>query len=72
MFLNSVFQCSQAEKIIKLDPKSFYNRHIYFIDFQDCGLAKNPIYINVVRDPIKIFISGYGYNRQKSKLKLKS
>ena len=66
--LNSEFQCSQAKKIAQLKPKSFYNRHIYFIDFQDCGLAKNPTYINVVRDPIKIFISGYGYIRQKSKL----
>ena len=37
--------------------------HFHFFDFSEFG-AKNPIYFNVVRDPVARFISYYYYARK--------
>ena len=37
-----------------------YDRHLYFIDFSQFGFP-NPTYINVVRDPVDRFVSGFYY-----------
>lgn len=44
----------------KLKPPSFYNRHIHYIDFKKYNLEQ-PIYINMIRDPIARFSSQYNY-----------
>ena len=41
----------------------FYDRHLFFFDFQEHGV-RNPIWFNVVRDPVKKIVSAYHYNRQ--------
>lgn len=41
-------------------PPLFYNRHIYFLDFQAAGI-RPPYYINLIRDPIERFSSHYNF-----------
>ncbi|XP_039271706.2 uronyl 2-sulfotransferase-like [Styela clava] len=50
----------ELEKISKLQPPIFYNRHIHFLDFEKYHHLQ-PIYINVIRDPIDRFVSHYNY-----------
>ncbi|XP_039265744.2 uronyl 2-sulfotransferase-like [Styela clava] len=51
---------TEMKKIAHLKPPSFYNRHIHFIDFEKHGIEQ-PIYINMIRDPIQRFSSQYNY-----------
>ncbi|CAG5079692.1 Oidioi.mRNA.OKI2018_I69.PAR.g9324.t1.cds [Oikopleura dioica] len=39
-----------------------YIRHVYFIDFPKYGY-RDPLYINIARDPVSLFISNYFYLR---------
>ena len=50
----------EMKKISELKAPAFYNRHIHFLDFKKFGY-KEPIYINMVRDPIERFQSQYNY-----------
>ncbi|XP_077866541.1 uronyl 2-sulfotransferase-like [Saccoglossus kowalevskii] len=45
-----------------IDPPSVYLRHFHYIDFMKFGV-KQPLYINIIRDPIERFVSGYYYRR---------
>ncbi|XP_078602251.1 uronyl 2-sulfotransferase-like [Branchiostoma floridae x Branchiostoma japonicum] len=46
----------------RLPTPSIYDKHIFFVDFQQFGLAQ-PVYINLVRDPVEQRISDYYYMR---------
>lgn len=45
-----------------------YDRHLYYIDFAKEGARRQPIYINVVREPAERFISSFYYVRSKERL----
>jgi dermatan/chondrotin sulfate uronyl 2-O-sulfotransferase UST len=51
-----------VRNITNLEEPMLYIRHIYFIDFPRYGF-KDPIYVNIVRDPVSLFISNYYYHR---------
>lgn len=71
-FLNSpIFNHSQASlrdlfyiahRINNMPAPGIYTRHIHYIDFAKFG-AQHPIYINLIRDPIKRFSSHYHFLR---------
>ena len=46
----------------EMDGPVAYYKHMYFINFEDFG-RPNPIYVNLVRDPIDRIISWYYYIR---------
>jgi dermatan/chondrotin sulfate uronyl 2-O-sulfotransferase UST len=48
--------------ITKIKRPLLYIRHVYFIRFNAFGY-RNPIYINIARDPVDLFISNYYYLR---------
>ena len=49
------------------DPCSVYDRHLYFINFENLGFER-PIYINMVRHPIDREISNFHYLRSQKHL----
>eukprot|EP00058_Branchiostoma_floridae_P026148 XP_002611638.1 hypothetical protein BRAFLDRAFT_63697 [Branchiostoma floridae] len=51
-----------AQMMDKLPTPSIYEKHTYFIDFPLMA-AKQPLYINLVRDPIERRVSAYYYLR---------
>lgn len=56
----------QQEVVSELESAKLpvlYERHMYFINFDDFRKPQ-PIYINVVRDPLQQVISAYYYSRQ--------
>lgn len=55
-----------AELIAGLDEGTFYIRHINWIDFDEFDLPQ-PIYINLVRDPVERVISWFYYARSSYK-----
>lgn len=46
----------------KSENKTLYLRHLHFIDFENYG-EKNPIYINIIRNPVEHWISNYYFLR---------
>nr|XP_039252535.1 uronyl 2-sulfotransferase-like [Styela clava] len=51
----------EMRKISRFNKKpTIYDRHIHFLDFKAFGLEE-PIYINMIRDPIQRFSSQYNY-----------
>lgn len=50
------------DKIMKLDMPLIYIRHIYYLRFYELTKT-NPIYINIIRDPVDMFVSNYYYRR---------
>lgn len=50
----------QIKDIATLKPPIIYNRHLYYADFRKYGYQQ-PIYINLIRDPIERFSSHYNY-----------
>ncbi|XP_077994683.1 uronyl 2-sulfotransferase-like [Glandiceps talaboti] len=45
-----------------LTPPVIYDRHVYFTPFQKFG-SKNPAWVNLIRDPLRRFISLYYFKR---------
>ncbi|CAF4003780.1 unnamed protein product [Adineta steineri] len=63
-FLLSVdIQREVASELESAKAPALYERHMYFINFDDFQKPQ-PIYINVVRDPIQQVISAYYYSRE--------
>ena len=58
-----------AEEIVNLTHFS-YSKHMNFLNFEEFNRT-NPIYINMVRDPVERVISWYYYQRQSSYIIIK-
>ncbi|XP_039274825.2 uronyl 2-sulfotransferase-like [Styela clava] len=52
----------EKELLIGLTPPTFYERHIFHINFEEYN-DKKPILINMVRDPIERFVSHFSYEK---------
>ena len=50
------------QNITRVPRPLLYIRHIFFIDFPKYGF-REPLYINIARDPVDLFISNYYYLR---------
>merc|ERR1711953_347681 len=61
-FENDNQELELIQNITRLKRPLLYIRHIYFIRFNAFGY-RNPIYINIARDPVDLFISNYYYLR---------
>ena len=55
-------------KLRKLDKPFLFDRHLHMLNFTSFGFSQ-PIHINVVRDPVAQFVSGYYYQWSKSRSK---
>ncbi|XP_006811500.1 uronyl 2-sulfotransferase-like [Saccoglossus kowalevskii] len=55
-------QIDIVNTVSSLKPPYVYQRHFHYIDFPKFG-AIQPVYINIIRDPINRFVSGYYYKR---------
>ncbi|XP_035686198.1 uronyl 2-sulfotransferase-like isoform X1 [Branchiostoma floridae] len=55
-------QIALVQHVDKISPPFFYNRHFHFIDFTRFG-ARQPIYINMIRDPFDRLVSSYYFKR---------
>ncbi|XP_070562686.1 uronyl 2-sulfotransferase-like [Ptychodera flava] len=51
-----------VDEINGLEPPFIYDRHVYYTPFQRFG-SKNPVWINLIRDPLRRFISLYYFKR---------
>ncbi|CAF1310792.1 unnamed protein product [Didymodactylos carnosus] len=60
--LNKSLQQQFVEKLMKYPAKTVFERHIYFINFNDYNHSQ-PIYINLLRQPVSRAISDYYYTR---------
>lgn len=61
----------EARVVTNLRRPSLYARHVYYINFRDFDL-ENPIYINMVRDPVERFVSDYYFEYYGSFIQNKS
>merc|ERR1712226_550798 len=61
-FLDDDQQKKVVDQIEQTDKPLVYIRHQYFIDFEEYN-NKRPLYINVIRDPLKRFESFYYFIR---------
>ena len=59
---DSLISSELVRNITNLKEPMLYIRHVFFIDFPRYGF-KDPLNINIVRDPVARFISKYYYNR---------
>lgn len=50
----------EITKIALLKAPAFYNRHIHYLDFEKYCFSQ-PIYINMIRDPVARFVSHFNY-----------
>lgn len=57
-FLPAPDLLDEVRMIEDLSDHTVYARHVYFIDFKKYGLVQ-PVYINMIRDPIERFVSEY-------------
>ncbi|XP_070568988.1 uronyl 2-sulfotransferase-like isoform X2 [Ptychodera flava] len=60
--LSLIGQVELVNIISSLQPPFIYQRHFHFIDFPKFG-AIEPVYINIIRDPVDRFISQYYFKR---------
>ncbi|XP_065284809.1 uronyl 2-sulfotransferase isoform X1 [Dermacentor albipictus] len=60
--LTSDEQAEFVEEVMSLRAPCSYDRHVYFLDFEEFGHA-NPTYINMVRDPVDRIASSFYYSR---------
>ncbi|CAF1533167.1 unnamed protein product, partial [Didymodactylos carnosus] len=59
---NDTMQQKIISNIFKLAQPALYERHMYFIDFT-AFQKPQPVYINVIRDPLQRAISDYYFTR---------
>lgn len=52
----------EIERLMNLDQPVIYIRHVFYIRFDEL-VHEHPIYINIVRDPVDMFVSMYYYRR---------
>ncbi len=62
-------QVVQVDAIYKIQAPMIFDRHMYFINFTEFTGMQNPLYINVVRDPLEQYQSMYYYLRLQAKKK---
>ncbi|XP_068610047.1 uronyl 2-sulfotransferase a [Brachionichthys hirsutus] len=55
-------QMGLMNNISNIPPPFLYERHIHFLNFSRAGLDQ-PVYINIIRDPISRFLSNYFFRR---------
>ncbi|XP_043193670.1 heparan sulfate 2-O-sulfotransferase pipe-like [Amphibalanus amphitrite] len=63
-YLNDTDQLAIIKKLIKQSKKKpvVFDRHVYYVDFTEFNQSE-PIYINLIRDPVQRFISFFHYLR---------
>lgn len=60
--LNKSERVDFVKKVNSLPEPWIYDRHIHFINFNQCNHSM-PVYINLVRDPVERFVSRYYHIR---------
>lgn len=55
-------QAQFVEEVTSTKAPCSYDRHVYFLDFEEFGQA-NPAYVNVIRDPVDRIASSFYYSR---------
>ncbi|XP_072360960.1 uronyl 2-sulfotransferase a isoform X3 [Scyliorhinus torazame] len=60
--LNRIEQVELMNNISLGDQPYLYTRHVHFLNFTRFGLQQ-PVYINIIRDPINRFVSNYFFRR---------
>lgn len=60
--LTSDEQVEFVEEVMSMKAPCSYDRHIYFLDFEEFGHA-NPTYVNMIRDPVDRIASSFYYSR---------
>ncbi|XP_060687033.1 uronyl 2-sulfotransferase a [Hemiscyllium ocellatum] len=60
--LNRIEQMELINNISLGDQPYLYTRHVHFLNFTRFGLEQ-PVYINIIRDPINRFVSNYFFRR---------
>ncbi|XP_078698067.1 uncharacterized protein LOC144925793 isoform X1 [Branchiostoma floridae x Branchiostoma belcheri] len=55
-------QIALVQHVDQIQPPFFYNRHFHYIDFTRFG-ARQPVYINMIRDPFDRLVSSYYFKR---------
>ncbi|CAH1786840.1 unnamed protein product, partial [Owenia fusiformis] len=59
-----------VRKCSRMKKRTIFNRHIYYVPFGE-DHKKEPVYINMIRDPVEHAISSYYFYRHDSLLKKK-
>ena len=58
-----IYNCRSLIKKLKAYREPWlFERHLYFLDVTKYGMSM-PMYINLVREPVARFVSGYYYKR---------
>lgn len=62
IMLTPSFEESLVEEILNVEQPASYSKHVAYIDFEDLDYPE-PIYMNLVRDPVERIISWFYYIR---------
>ncbi|KAG1649447.1 Heparan sulfate 2-O-sulfotransferase 1 [Nymphon striatum] len=60
--LNDIEQMQLVKKIESMDAPLSFERHVFFTNFTKFN-EKQPIYMNIIRDPVERIISSFYYNK---------
>ncbi|KAL1429459.1 hypothetical protein MTO96_016299 [Rhipicephalus appendiculatus] len=55
-------QVEFMKEVMSAKAPSSYDRHVYFLDFEQFGTA-NPTYVNMIREPVERIASSFYYSR---------
>ncbi|RWS26085.1 uronyl 2-sulfotransferase-like isoform X1 [Leptotrombidium deliense] len=69
--LNYSEQKEVVKNVTQQALRSSFDRHVFYINFEDFNATKSPIYINLIRDPVERIISSFYYRRAMAMRRMK-